>query len=321
MTAALVLVGYAVLVGTGVAAALRSARWPQACPALGVVAWQVLSFSIVIALVLAGLLVLLPAGVFDGNMADLLHTCLMELRAQYATPGGAAAHLAGAGLLGLVVVRSALFLVQGLRAARRDRRGHLAGLRLVARRDSDIDALVVEHPIAAAYCLPGRARTIVLTSTALAALDDTELAAVLAHERAHLRGRHHLVLAMASAVARAVPLLPGLRWAHLEQSRLLEMLADDAAAGVTGRRAVATAVLQLAGANVPATLGAADVAAGARVHRLLTPPKPLAAAARIAIVCALLVLGAAPATIAAVPTLAAAQIDTCPLPPPPPQAT
>lgn len=316
MTAALVLMAYAVLVSTVVAAALRSARWPQACPALGVLAWQVLSFSILIALVLAGLLVLLPAGVTNGNMENLLQTCLMELRSQYATPGGAAAHLAGAVLLGLVVIRSGLFLVRGLRAARRDRQGHLAGLRLVARRHLAIDALVVEHPIAAAYCLPGRARTIVLTSTAIAALDDTELAAVLAHERAHLRGRHHLVLAMAGALAQAVPLLPGLRWARVEQSRLLEMLADDAAAGVTGRRAVATAVLQLADANVPATLGAADVAAGIRVRRMLTPAEPLAAAARLAIVCALLVLAAAPATIAVVPALSAAQIHTCPLPPP-----
>jgi Zn-dependent protease with chaperone function len=38
------------------------------------------------------------------------------------------------------------------------------------------------------YCLPGR-RRIMLTTGALTRLDDGELDAVLAHERAHLSGR------------------------------------------------------------------------------------------------------------------------------------
>ena len=41
----------------------------------------------------------------------------------------------------------------------------------------------------AAYCVPGRPATIVLTSGALAVLDPAQLTAVLAHERAHLAGR------------------------------------------------------------------------------------------------------------------------------------
>ena len=88
----------------------------------------------------------------------------------------------------------------------------------------------MEHPAAVAYCLPGRVGTIVLTTAALAALDDAELAAVLAHERAHLRGRHHLVLAAASALAQTLPFLPGLCTAQTELARLLEMIADDKAA-------------------------------------------------------------------------------------------
>ena len=48
----------------------------------------------------------------------------------------------------------------------------------------------------AVYCVPGRPPTIVLTTGALAVLDTEQLTAVLAHERAHLAGRHHLLLAV-----------------------------------------------------------------------------------------------------------------------------
>jgi Zn-dependent protease with chaperone function len=46
------------------------------------------------------------------------------------------------------------------------------------------------------YCVPGRLPTIVVTTGALAVLEPEQLAAVLAHERAHLAGRHHLLLAV-----------------------------------------------------------------------------------------------------------------------------
>ena len=59
-----------------------------------------------------------------------------------------------------------------------------------------------EHP--AVYCLPGR-RRIVMTTGALRCLDARQLEAVLAHERAHLSGRHHLVLTFANALKDAFP--------------------------------------------------------------------------------------------------------------------
>lgn len=48
-------------------------------------------------------------------------------------------------------------------------------------------------------------RRIVLTTDALRCLDDAELEAVLAHERAHLRQGHHLVLAFAAAIRDTFP--------------------------------------------------------------------------------------------------------------------
>jgi len=79
--------------------------------------------------------------------------------------------------------------------------------------------------------LPARsARTVVLTSAAVAALSDDELGAVLDHERAHLRGRHHLAVAAAAALVATMPILPLFRWARTELACLLEMIADDDAA-------------------------------------------------------------------------------------------
>src|SRR5204862_7881841 len=66
-------------------------------------------------------------------------------------------------------------------------------------------ALVVDHPAAAAYCVPGLRSRIVVSAGALNLLDQAELAAVLAHERAHLRARHDLVLLPFGALVRAFP--------------------------------------------------------------------------------------------------------------------
>lgn len=55
------------------------------------------------------------------------------------------------------------------------------------------------------------------------------MAAVLAQERAHLTGRHHLVLAGAEALASASPWVPLLAGARREVTGLVEMLANDRA--------------------------------------------------------------------------------------------
>ena len=56
-----------------------------------------------------------------------------------------------------------------------------------------------------------------------------ELAAVLAHERAHLRERHDLVLLPFTALRRAFPRSATCAGAHRAVALLVEMLADDRA--------------------------------------------------------------------------------------------
>jgi Zn-dependent protease with chaperone function len=164
-------------------------------------------------------------------------------------------------------------------------------------------AVVLDAPQPAAYCVPGRPATIVLTTAALAILDADQLTAVLAHERAHLAGRHHLLTGLTRGLAAVFPAVPLFTRGPLEVARLAELRADDAAARRSGRRTLVAALLAMGtGAAVPAAaLGATGGATAARVQRLLDPPGRTARGA-LALMTVTLLLAAASA---AIPALAA----------------
>jgi Zn-dependent protease with chaperone function len=118
---------------------------------------------------------------------------------------------------------------------------------------------------------------------------------VLAHERAHLAGRHHLLIALTRGLAASFPAVPLFTRGPDEVARLAEMCADDAAARRSGRRTLLTALLAMGtGSAVPAAalartalagtanpsaansstaLGATACAVADRVQRLLEPPR------------------------------------------------
>jgi Zn-dependent protease with chaperone function len=134
---------------------------------------------------------------------------------------------------------------------------------------------VLAHPRAVAYCLPGTDSRVVLSSGALDLLDEAELAAVIAHERAHLAERHDLVVLPFTAWRTALPVLPGVRRARSAVATLVEMVADDRACAVCDRLALATALARVGAGGAPD--GALAVSGGAtveRVRRLLDPPPP-----------------------------------------------
>ncbi|MBO0877772.1 MAG: M56 family metallopeptidase [Pseudonocardia sp.] len=187
----------------------------------------------------------------------------------------------GAGLLlvsGWLAV-SAGRLVAALHRARVDTRRHAeaAWLSAGAVPRGPGGSLVVDAEQRGVYCLPGRPHTIVITRGALAALDEEQLAAVLAHERAHLSGRHHLLLAVTGALAKVLPRGRLFTEGAAEVARLAELCADDTAARRHGAHTVIGALLALAA--YPATplapspmLGAAGPGVADRVERLLEPP-------------------------------------------------
>jgi Zn-dependent protease with chaperone function len=102
------------------------------------------------------------------------------------------------------------------------------------------DLSVVNDEHADAYALPGNPGRIVVTSGMLRALTPLEREALFAHERAHLRCRHHYFLAVAELAAHCHP---ALRQVCGTISLAAERTADEAAALATGdRRLTARAI-------------------------------------------------------------------------------
>lgn len=308
MSVAFVLFAYAAVVATVVPAVLCRAGWRDRAPRLAILCWQALSAAVIGAATLAGLTMVIPISTLGSDLAQFLNACVMMVQAAYATPGGALVATAGIAVSLGVAGRAVYGVAAELAVTAGQRRRHLAVLEMVARRDPRLGALVLEHDVAAAYCMPGGGGRIVLTTSTLAALDDRRLAAVLAHERAHLRGRHHLIVAVAHGLSRAFPLVPLFRVAAEEIGRLTELAADDAAVKVADPLTVADALLTLAGGQVAprATLAASGRHTSHRVRRLLirTPPPKMVVTigagvlALTAMVVPLVIL-AAPAVVAA----------------------
>jgi len=91
----------------------------------------------------------------------------------------------------IVTVLVARRIVRTLRTLQSAAHQHATAARLVGSPTCWRDVVVVPSDRPAAYCVAGRPRAIVITSAALAGLQEDQLAAVLAHEQAHLGGRHH----------------------------------------------------------------------------------------------------------------------------------
>jgi Zn-dependent protease with chaperone function len=188
------------------------------------------------------------------------------------------------GAVAAVAALTALVLTwrygRSVQQSRRRTRIHNELARLTGRRLPEAGpAMVLEASQPVAYCVPGRPAAIVLSSGALAVLEPAQLTAVLAHENAHLAGRHHLLTGLTRALSACFPAVPLFTRGADEVSRLAEMCADDAAVRRSGRPTLATALLAMGtGTAVPAAiLGGAALAATARavtsrVQRLLDPP-------------------------------------------------
>ena len=257
----------AIAVGSVAAAvSLRSAAWPRRSPAAAILLWQALGLGWGLAAV--GALVEPAIVAYRSGAADSPLLIARRLVAGRITAGRGvvpevpgvlwiASFAAGAALLVTLCAVLIVALVAVLSARRRQREL----LALLAHGDPRLPGtLVVDHPTAAAYCVPGLRSKIVVSAGALSLLDRAELAAVLAHERAHLRERHDLVLIPFTALLRAFPRSQVATASHRAVSLLVEMLADDRARRQRPARELATALLRfgVAGAG-PAPSGALAV--------------------------------------------------------------
>ena len=305
MIAALALAALAAVLACPIPALLARAAWPQRAPAAALVLWQAIGLASGLAGVGAGL----ALGVAP------LHSHLLPGLGRLAAQTLAGRPLAGLGLLnvaGLVwaVVLAArlaggliMATIRTLRTRTRLRRL----VDLVARPyPPSRNARVLDHPTAMAYCLPGLRPRVVLSAGALHLLDDQQVAAVLAHEHAHTRARHDLVVLPFRALYSSLPWVPWVGRAHQAVTMLVEMLADDCACRRHQRRVLASALVQVATATsaVPAgALGAAQAPLVTRVRRLVDPPAPAPAWLPLAAYLTALALLAIPTALLAFPAI------------------
>lgn len=123
--------------------------------------------------------------------------------------------------------------------------------------------LIFESEAPFACAVAGRTPTLVMTTGLRALLTDARLRAVLEHERAHLRYRHHLAMGIARVYAECLPRTRTAQ-ALLRTTRLLiELTADDAAARRAGAVHLANALTQVGEAT-------GDAAMIVRAERLAT---------------------------------------------------
>jgi hypothetical protein len=313
VTVAVVLVAYAACVGMLGPRVLGRARWTARAPLLAIVTYLAAGWSVVAAVGLAGLTLAVHATALGGGLSQLIGACVHRLQATYGTPGGATVAGLGLTMAGAVAARTALTATTQLRAAGRQALQHAQTARLVGRPEPTLGAVLVEHAQPAAYCVAGRQPTVILTTAAVQALDPGQLDAVLAHERAHLAGRHHRLLALARIGRDVLPFLPLMRDAEQQVARLVELHADDAATRARDPRLLATALVVLATSAGPApALAAGATDSVQRIHRLLGPSEPLGRARQQLLRAAAAALAVTPVLLALTPAVIALALGRLP---------
>jgi Zn-dependent protease with chaperone function len=283
MTTAAALALFAGVLAWPVPRLLAAARWTHRCPRAAIVLWQSVGLA-------GGVSALLAVTAFT---VAPLSPAIPQAMADHVANVAAGAPLAGLGWVNLVglgvaaALAARLFGVLGASttATLRERHRHrhivdLAGRQhrrhscagdppgptapsatgecgLCAHPDRDGARLrILDHPVAVAYCVPGvRHARVVVSRGLLTTLTAGELDAVLAHEEAHVNGRHDLVIQPFVAWERTFPFLRPAREATAAVSLLVEMLADDTAARRTSGRTLARALARLGVTRPPVPTG------------------------------------------------------------------
>lgn len=270
MISAALLLAYAVTAATLGAAWLRDAHWPDAAPRLAIAAWQSLAASVLLALGAAGLSLAVTLPHVSSDLARLFELCADSLQHGYASPGGTLSALGGVVFFVALVARTAWCTARAAITDHRERRARVAILDLIGSRGVVPGALVLDHAAPYAFCIGGRRHRVVVTSGLLAALGDRELEAVLAHEEAHLRQRHHVAILLCRALFGTLSsVFPVFRQSMPLVRLYAELCADDCASRRVGARPLRTALMTLACSPAPkGTLAASAHDVETRVLRL-----------------------------------------------------
>ncbi|NMI01519.1 M56 family metallopeptidase [Pseudonocardia acidicola] len=305
MTVAITLLLGAVIVAVAAPRLLLAMADRAVDPVVVIVGW-VLAVAGVLGTAIAGLIVMAVPGRFaDAGLAHLVRRPWWA--AVHNAPDLLVYHLAGWAAYTLLAAAVARLLWIGVREGLRRRsrvRDQLAVLRMVGATvpgpDRGPSTLWLRSDRPVAFSVGGRPGTVVLTDGLRRQLPPSELEAVLAHERAHLRGRHHLLVATADALARAFPFVRLFGQAPVALREQVELVADLSAVRTCGADAVRRALMIVTGAGTPkSALAMARDAVDVRLRYLAGVAEPPSRLGRIA------TCGALGGALAATPLLTA----------------
>ncbi|MCV7343477.1 M56 family metallopeptidase [Mycolicibacterium rhodesiae] len=257
-----------------VPALLARASWPMRAPRAAIVLWQSIAVAAVLSAFSAGLAIAsrLFAPGPDGRPTATITSEIEVLGWPLWS-----AYVVVFAITLLIGARLVVAAVQVAVATRRRRAHHRMVVDLLGdcrHGMHGLRVLDVSEPLA--YCLPGVRSRVVLSQGTLSALSDTELTAILSHERAHLRARHDLVLEAFIAVHTAFPRFVRSGSALNAVRLLVEMLADDAAVRTAGPGPLARALVACAAARTPkGALAGGGPTTLIRVRRLAGEPNSL----------------------------------------------
>lgn len=169
----------------------------------------------------------------------------------------------GVGALAILLVGTTRAVLASRRFRRSDADWH----------DGDeVEIVTSGDPVA--FAVPGRPGSVVVSTGLLRSLEQGQCDAVLAHEHAHLRHRHHRYVRLTKLATTAVPLLAPLdRWVSISTERWAD---EDAAEAVGDRRTVASALVATATATAAAegVLHFNSSSLHERVDALVNPRRP-----------------------------------------------
>lgn len=289
MTVAIALLFGAAIVSVAAPALLRHLAARAVDPLCVIVGW-LLGIGGVLGTVVVALTVMARPGTAAGSpLARLVDQSWWyavkhapSYVAYHAVAWLAAATLVAAGLrLAWVVHRET-----GRRSAHK--RAQLDVLRLVGTavpgRLGGPATLLLQSDRAVAFSFAGRPGTVVVTEGLCRRIPAAGVNAVLAHERAHLRGRHHLIVACTEILATAFPIGGLLRAAPAAMRELVELAADTEAVRACGPAALRTALLSVTRADSSCTpdaaLAMARTAVDVRLRHLDAAAAPSSGPAR-----------------------------------------
>ncbi|MFF8771258.1 M56 family metallopeptidase [Kitasatospora sp. NPDC015120] len=318
MTALLGLLLLGLLLATAAPRLLTRARWVEREPVLALLVWQCLVVAVLLCCALS--LVLAAMAALPALRAVLFSGAPTGVEAAYGLHNAegwgrlCAAVLAAGGLQTVLALTREVRTAKALRNRRHAQLAELSpplpesiepasGLGARPRRER---LVVLENVRPEAWSLPGHDSRLVVTTGAMRQLTDRELAAVLSHERGHVRARHHWLAQGAQALASGFPGV-GVFSAFRDQvGELVELAADDRAARRHGRHTTALALAEInLGRGVFGSCPPGLAQSPKRVDRLLAGRPRLSVPSRLQLTLAALAAPAAVVVLAAAPGLLA----------------